>query len=81
MPRTRPIPTTQKYRGYLEATSLESAILAEYTYCKADPRRGTLFFFFFFFGFSSIRDTVLLSPPRSFKQQLLLPDKRTHDHY
>jgi hypothetical protein len=58
----------------------KGAILAEYTYCKADPRRGTLFFLFFF-GFSSIRDTVLLSPPRSFKQQLLLPDKRTHDHY
>jgi hypothetical protein len=48
----------------------------------ARPIRGEgRFFFFFFFGFSSIRDTVLLSPPRSFKHQLLLPDKRTHDHY
>lgn len=73
MPRTRPIPTTQKYHGCLEATRqvyiLQGRSEARDAFCS------------FLFGFSSIRDTVLLSPPRSFKQQLLLPDKRTHDHY
>jgi hypothetical protein len=48
-----------------------------YTYCKADPRRGTPFFFRF--GFSSIRDTSFLTT--LIQQQLLLPAKRTHDHY